>query len=577
MSNQNHMYDSLAPIFGLTPDDKRIRLYLDALRDEYTKTGMLQLTPATKQLHSKNFTDSTDINDTSVHQEWKDFLEDLNYGCGIPISSYAPIHSLAGYHSPGSVNEFLQIVVKQHLDLIDAAGVNITSDPIKWGQVTEARCNLTKIAGVFNGTPTGTHGTGRKTFNYKLTKFLLLALMETPVAATTDPFWTTDETQRDVYFRKVGNHNSLYTHENGGHVDVSSGSKKYMELQNDKCLGTKVIENGTLKCNDYLTKCIQGNAGDINKCKQYMMDPDFWTTIQREVNEMLPHIATSTLNSFGFKVVNKRSLSEYESVGDWSKSLDQKGLTSAEVDSIRKNSKLTQYLTMLVNKVNSSPAILNKHYVVKYTDDFNDQARRFANWSLSARGMSPRVVVTNLNVSRQISSLNNSLLDLRSHVNGRIAFVPGTGLVINGINIPIIHGLQFGGGSVKLAPHVSENDSIRVSYPVIKNLYHGIKGALASKGKSFGTDTESQFENNLEQFRKIEEKLIKAINYSDKYLDILNIYKDYDHENILSMDHLKSFIDKREYYFDKTIGKQTTILGAIEQIANSVNDALDKK
>ena len=105
---------------------------------------------------------------------------------------------------------------------------------------------------------------------------------------------------------------------------------------------------------------------------------------------------------------------------------------------------------------------------------------------------------------------------------------------------------------------------------------HRIKSGLTSKGKSFSTDTEKQFEEHLEQFRKIEDKLLKAIRYSDRYLDILNIYKDYDHENILNVDHLKSFVTKREHYFDKTIGKQNTILGAIEQIANSVNDALDK-
>ena len=348
-----------------------------------------------------------------------------------------------------------------------------------------------------------------------------------------------------------------------------------MELQPDRCMGTKVNETTTNTCSEYLTKCILGNSGDITKCKQFMMDPNFWTTIQKEVNEMIPHIATTTLNSFGFKIVSKKNLAEYESVGEWSKSLDQKGLSSTEVDSIRKNTKLTQYLTMLVNKINSSPAILNKHYVVKYADDLNHQASRFTSWTLSARGMVPRAVVVS-NYSRQISSLNDSLLGLRHHVNGRIAFVPGSGLVINGVSIPVMNGLQFGGGSVKMMPHVSENDSLRASYPVIKNLYHGIKGSLASKGKSFGADTEKQFEHNLEQFRKIEEKLIKAIYYSDKYLDVLSIYKDYDHENILNMEHLKSFVEKREHYFDKTIGKQNTILGAIEQIVNSVNDALDK-
>jgi hypothetical protein len=76
---------------------------------------------------------------------------------------------------------------------------------------------------------------------------------------------------------------------------------------------------------------------------------------------------------------------------------------------------------------------------------------------------------------------------------------------------------------------------------------------------------------------KSEENLIKAIKYADRYIDLLDIYKEFDPENVLSMDHLKAFVEARERYFDKTIGKQNDLLSALERIATSVNEALDTK
>jgi hypothetical protein len=589
--------------FGL-PGDRRVRLYLHALKGAYEKGQPLSLTADMEQLKNRNFSNADpSLNSEDVHPEWNTFRADVE--AAMPsntneILNMVRLHS--GVAANGSQKHFMQQVIKAHVDISNAA-TNLNNNEDAWHTATNVNVkDLSNVFGVvargvvsaagsgFGSGFSSAPGSGAKQFNYKLTKFILHQLLEQAAAPRShgvDTFWTTNDTQRDVYFRPASNRDSLFTTDaNGNKVDVSPGSAAYNNLANDQCIGTKVKQNGTNTCTNYIQKCIKGNSSDIQACKEFMQDPNFWDVVPREVDEMLPSIAENTLNSFGFKIVSKNNLREYESVGSWSRGLDQKGLSPAEVDSIRKNTKLTQYLEMLVTKINSNPAVLNKQYNAGYSFDPVDHNNRFTSWSLSARGIRPRVILRNspnkqMNIVREVGLLSSSLLSLRSLVNNRVTFVPGSGLVVRGIPVnvatPVMFGAQLGGANLQMISAVPDDSEIREQYPLIKNLLSASETVLQSRGKSLDSYTKQQIEQHLESFRRSEEKLIKAIRYADKYIDLLDVYKEYDSENVLSIDHLKLFVEAREKYFDKTIGKQNDLLTAIERIATTINEALDNK
>jgi len=583
MSNENSNYDVMMPFLGL-PGDRRVRLYLHALKGAYEKNQPLALSGDMEQLKSKNFLNGSGDN---IHPEWNNFRADLQASLASSPDAINIVRLHSGVAARGSDKHFFQQVIKAHVSVNGTAG-DLTETPDAW--FTAVSLTPRDLNALFGPVALGVAGTGAKSFNYKLTKFVLYQLLEQSAAPRShgvDSFWTTNDAQRDSYFRLASNKDSLFTTDaNGNRVDVSRGSNAYNNLANDQCIGTKVKPNTNNTCTDYITKCIRGNSSDIQQCRSFMQDANFWDIVPKEVNEMLPSIAEDTLNSFGFKVVVRNNLKEYETVGSWSKSLDQRGLTPAEVTNIRNNIKLTQYLEMLVSKINSNPAILNKDYRAAYTFDPVDHNNRFSSWTLSARGIRPRVILRSgsnnqVNIVRQVGLLNGSLLNLRSLVNNRVTFVPGTGLVVRGTPIavasPVMLGVQLGGAAVQMVSAVSNDDEIKEHYPLIKGLLVAAENMLQSRGKVLDSYTKQQIEQHLENFRRSEEKLIKAIRYADKYIDLLDIYKEFDSENVLSIDHLKSFVEAREKYFDKTIGKQNDLLSAIERIATTINEALDNK
>lgn len=592
MSTKNQLYDSMKPLFGLENDDNRIRLYLDILRGEFDKKKPFVLTDEMPQLINENFTSrDTTKPDKEIHSEWADFKAALLVSLQKSATTTEVLNKVKKLNGesldPQSDLRFQQNIIKAHFNIYGPD--DITNNISSWSAATKVDFDLTKFNNIMkNINDGGAATTNVKQFGFKLNKYLIKLMMEEAASTPshgTDKFWESTDVQKDVYYRLASNRDSLYTTDkNGNRVDVSNGSKAVADLENDKCLGTKVKENSTQTCTEYLTKCINGKAGDIKNCKDFMLKPDFWEVVRKEVDEMLPFIAEKTLNTFGFKIISKNNINEYEDIGAWSKGLINKGLDGNELKQIRDNDKLMIYLNMLVQKVNSNPAILNKQYNTGYKFDPVDHRNRFASWSLSARGIQPRVILKNtpgqqINIVREVNLLNNSLLSLRSSVNNRLSLVNGgffiRGAPINFGSVPIM----IGGSAIQLMHAHPSNDhaEIKEHYPLIKGLLHITEVALQTKGKALDSDTKNQIEKHLESYRNSEEKLIRAIKYADKYIDLLDVYKQYDNENILSIDHLKSFVEARERYFDKTIGKQNDLLSAIESIGASISEALDKE
>jgi hypothetical protein len=605
-TNKYSRYDEMIPFFGLK-NDYRIRLYLHTLENRYNRDNIIGFNIIEEEFKNKYFSAPVG-NDEDVHPEWNNFRANLEArlanrtmttftitGNDVNASEVlAVIKKFGGIQTPKTIGHFYQEVIKAHLNFLTAppfTGVgpiggpprNILMNPTEWSTAVEFTFKA-DFANVFNNAiiPVGTN-IPAKNFTFKLSKFWLMQQLENSAkqASTPNSFWSLSEPVEDVFYRVRNEPGKLFTTDAAGNrVDVSKGSAKLNALGDDKCQGTKVKENGSLTCNDYINKCIQsGNQQDIDNCKDFLKDPNFWDIIQKEVDEMLPHTILTTFNTFGFKYVTKNGNKSYESVGSWLRSLQSRvgkgSFVQADLDAIAKNTKLTQYLTLLVNKVNQNPAILNENYFNSKTFNSEDYDSRFSDWQLTKYGIKPMVILkkdNDLKVRRQLSFVSNNIISLFNLSNGIVTFSPGTGLVMGGFTVPFM----MGGGMDSNSSLNNDFDSkLNKQAPTIKLLFNSIKSQLKASNKTIDDNTVSEMEKIVKDFESNETKLHKALIYLHKYIELYKTFKVNDTENVLSIDHIKGFVDAREKYYNKTI-KSLDGLDALQMIADQILEKIEK-
>jgi len=617
MSNQDKTrYDVMIPFFGLK-DDRRVRLYLAALENEWNRTGVVAFTDnadgkgarvgnIAEELKIKNFSRPDANGNTKgdeVHSEWKDFKANLasrltnankntfNLGNNTTANDVLNVIRTQGG------NRFFQAVIQAHLTIIlDNAGNDITTLPLQWSLadnfIFRSAFDDIMPRSQFDG---GNQMNAEPIFSFNFSKYLLYLRLENAATQPSKPnnFWSTEEPILDTYFRVKNRPNELLTiDENGNKVNVYDNKFLENKYRGDQCVGIKVKE-GTHTCNNYLSKCIKsGKQEDIDSCKDYLKDQNFWDVVKSEVESMLPDAIVATLTTFGFKPDSKnKKYTSYESVGSWLSSLRSRigtSLSQTDYDAIQKNTKLTQYLTILVNKVNQNPAILNKNYFNTNRFDPEDYSSRFNDWHITKYGLTPRVIYkkdndSKLSINRQLAFVSNNILSLRNLSQNRIAFVPGSGLLVNGVAITPVTPFFLTGGAessvdslpVMTGGDVSELEHLEKQSPLIRLLVEQSINELRANGKEIDHQTQLELNDIVKSFESNENKLHKALNYVHKYIDLYNVYKQYDSDNVLSIDHIKSFVDARERYFDKTI-KSLDGLDVLKQLADQVLEKLEK-
>jgi hypothetical protein len=553
---------------------------------------------------------------------------ETNDGAGVPLPyprveahAVAPatatailnvIKSQAGVAQDNTTLEFFQAVIKKHLlvargvlIVADAGNpeVDITLNPSRWGDATgfnfKTRVNLKAIysgatlnsdlAPVAGAALTPNHfvidNPATLRFNYNLSKYLIAEFLEnTPLITSlgNDNFWSTTDSKNDTYFRITNDPNKLFTIDpaTGNMVDVSRGSAAFQDkLKDDVCVGTKAKENATSKCVDYIEKCIiSGKPEDITACKDFMLDSNFWDVTPSEIEDMLPLIAVSTLQKFGFQYDKKnKDFKSFETVASWLRGLQARiqigQLSAIEFSNISKNFKLTQYLTKLVNKVNSSPAILNDNYFD--TKNFNPNDIRFNNWT--PYGLTPRIMMNSnfsTELARRFDLMGNKFARYRGNIQRKINVLPNNGgIVLNGQPFRVLPAAIYmiGGGRAT----ITEDDVFTKQGDDLENLVKGTLIKLKSMGKIIDSNTEREFKIHIEKYKDAENKLVKAITYANKYVDLIELFNEVDTQNVLSIDHLKAFVEARNNYFDKTESRQNSIISAIRKIADDVLEKLD--
>jgi hypothetical protein len=381
------------------------------------------------------------------------------------------------------------------------------------------------------------------------------------------------------YFR--GDDGLIYINKDGKDINVDVTSDLYKSLSTKKkCFGTGFENGNTIDefginrmytCNDYLRDCLKGE--NIEQCKLYLKQPNFWNNSVKEVDDMLPEIALKTLKAFEFKKIKNydTDLLEVQTVQEWITNLEKLAaehpskLSSDDVSAIKSNEKVRHYLGLLVNKINSSPAILNDDY--KGPDKISVVTS--PNYPILTRMGIPAWK----NPEEGFRTTLIKLAETFKASEGQLKIRLGVGGYPNLLPLPNYTIQLVGGASNTMIDHWNtkvENEH-KHTWHILQSTYLNLLDRIKKRyNKSITTADNIKITSLLDSLKKSETKLMTIILYLEKYIKLLELHGD-KKKSVLSIDKLKELTDARFNLFNKTVKKRELILKALTNIVDAVS------
>ena len=614
MSERNrNRFDIMAPFFN-AGDDRRYGLYLDVLEQEFNATKEIKITKVPDEFKNRNFEGARENDD--IHPEWGCFFKGLTAKFNASNQNdVVNFINTIGDKADSTMLPFFKAVILAHLGEMKGTyngtvlDKNSFEQGIDWGS-EESSMKITSIKFIADSLSIVTDGPTKERlagvdvsvckldatkFSFLPGKDWLRRRLEAESAvngSASDEFWASKEPVNNIYFRLASDPKKLYTNEKGTNVEVSKGSLAMKEIEKDNCAGTKVKPNGDNTCGVYLDKCMtNGSSANIEACKDFMSDSNFWKVTLDEVAQMLPYIAVSTLDKFGFKVVvNSDNNKCYETVDSWLSHLKNASvgatapLSPEEFVKISKNTQLIEYLKLVVNKVNGSPSILNENYFNKSQVSERSDFQLNNSYLVKVVGMPGRLIIAgndsnqgrelnlgldNLKLNQTSSFLSNHFSQLKNDALRRVMISPAGLLLVNGLPYGNKSSISFQyGGSL--------NNNIR-SMPkkqgeLIANLFKMVDSKLTSMNKSLDVSTKANIDKAIARYNDDENKLFKILSAIDTYIDLHDVYKQYDSNNVLNESTVLAFVEARDKSFNKTGTRQQDLLQLFQALIEAVNN-----
>jgi hypothetical protein len=421
---------------------------------------------------------------------------------------------------------------------------------------------------------TDINDTSRKNFTFAVDKYIYAKLMNVGSPKmyedTTSFLDEPDSIDGQRFYRKLDNLDKLYTlSKDGVEIEVQLGSPTadaVFSTPNKMCEVSGLKLNHT-DCADFFTKCIiDGGEENIENCKIYLQGTDFWARTKDEIQNMIPQVAVQILQKFGLNTISmfdntaNMMLLKFQSYSSWIKELkDNKQVTPAEYDNIQKNDKLEGYISLVVEFVNSSPAILNVNYAGVSDEGCISHPKEFEGTRLRDYGLFGRKTFFPATYNQGLQTLNlirnnqQHLIKLRGY--------PG-GLMMVG-----------GGPAVTQVPKVLKNYSKVAASHILRNTFNSFRLQLERKNKKLNGSDIDKIEKLLIQLKNSESKLIKAFYLLEKYNDNFDSFANNDPNKFFNMHDLEIMQNKKDASISKVSNRQGNLISILETILNAVGDA----
>lgn len=330
--------------------------------------------------------------------------------------------------------------------------------------------------------------------------------------------------------------------------DKLNGS--YKVLSKEECgsllnCASSLVSAG--QCEDFMKAVIRG---DISALKGYLDSQDFsWDRAENDLNEMNPNVVIKILTAFGFGPY-KNSFGTGEvmcSVDDWLKHADTRKRFSIE-STKGLNSKLLEYLGLLVQFVNHNKSLLNANLQKPGKIDVPSEVSElnvyngFAEFNTSKDACSGPI---NWGLIRDATALGTANIgnitsydptDLRGFFNGFPgASLPTTGYMAMGMSGT---GSLYGGGKgFKETIIFSQQGGTVTSFSNdIKRQFDSILLSLKQANKSLNEDELVALNKKIEQFTKLEQDLYEVICKLNRFKECLSMCGDNTPSTIILRD-----------------------------------------
>ncbi len=220
-------------------------------------------------------------------------------------------------------------------------------------------------------------------FTYKDTMQLLLNSMIPSKSTRGEEDWFDNQLDQDIHssskiegrniFIKDGK--EYYKDENEKDVEINARyygnlvKEASGKLDDNYCPIVGVNNLGTdERCDVLIRGCMLGDSKSLAACKAALLDTNFWDKVKEDLKTIVPKNAQQILDTCKFK----RSKDIYETPKEWLSHISataSKEITSDEVNSIKDNKRLMDYLTVL-------QLIVNNYLKMKTTHNAKDKLEK---------------------------------------------------------------------------------------------------------------------------------------------------------------------------------------------------------
>jgi hypothetical protein len=381
----------------------------------------------------------------------------------------------------------------------------------------------------------------------------------------------------DLIYRKNSDQKLYRRNEDGVEVPVPPSKWAYNSTT-QHCNSSFLKISNEHDCGMYFMNLLTGK--NIQEAATFINNSgDFYGSLVNLEKTIHPDVAIQTLDGLGVgKVngtVNSQSVVQYIQYEDWIDDIKKNKSVSNTI--ALENQKVRDYVSAVINYVNTNPSILNKNYRKERPDEIVPGTIRSRFDGVGEGEPHIRYVPNSNSIKFTDVSRIGSAINLR-----RASTAVSWGMQ----NVPPVLGVRpqftsvYRGGDDNLVSKIM-NDEYRVETKrnrtshLLRQIFQGLEYDLSSRQKSLDSTNKEQIEKLFVSLENAENHLFKVLDIIDKYASGTAI--DRDSNTSIDLPNIEKLIEKRNKLFKKIVIRENQLIPIQLTISSSMDDSSEQQ